>query len=74
MTVPEGSLPVYSVGTEDEAQRLLVLACPVGYDGQFVAPELAAEQTLENLEAFSDRLDRAHAILAKNGGCSCTPE
>lgn len=52
-----GWLPVYSVETEDEAQRLLVMACQRGMNGDFVARELIGEQTLENLGAFSDRLD-----------------
>jgi len=71
--VPRGRLPVFSVADEAEARRLLVLACPKTDDGQFYAPELADEQTLENLDRFSDRLDRAHAVLMRTGGCRCTP-
>lgn len=29
----------------------------MNYDGQYIAPELAEEQTLANLKAFSDRLE-----------------
>lgn len=50
-----------------------MLACPRGHDGRFYARELAAEQTLENLDAFSARLDRMHDILVKNGRCRCLP-
>jgi len=65
-----GFLPVYSVDTEDEAKRLLVLACPRNYDGEFVARELVDAQTLENLEAFADRLERLHGEMQsrKAGG------
>jgi hypothetical protein len=71
--IPNGSLPVFSVGTEAEARRLLVLACPMSVDGDYYAPELAREQTLDNLEAFSDRLDRAHGHLVNSGRCECAP-
>lgn len=59
-TVEEGSLPVYSVDTEEEAKSLLVLACETNTDGEFIARELAHDQTLENLAAFSDRLAAVH--------------
>jgi hypothetical protein len=39
--------------------QLLTLACPTNRAGQFIAPELADEQTFENLQAFSDRLHDA---------------
>jgi len=51
---------VYSVDTEEEAEQLLVASCPRNYDGEFVAPQLVEEQTLENLEAFSDHLAEVH--------------
>lgn len=56
--VPGGRLPVFSVDTEEEARALIVAACPRTTDGtgQHYAPELAEEQTLENLQRFSDRL------------------
>jgi hypothetical protein len=69
--VPDGSLPVYSVGTEQEAKELIVLACPTNMYGQYIAPELAQEQTLENLDKFSDRLDKMHEVLKKHGSCRC---
>lgn len=46
--------------------KLLILACPRDVDGNFIARELAAEQTLENLQAFSDKLARCYAVLKKN--------
>jgi len=64
-------LTVYSVRTEEEARQLLTLACPINMKGEFVARELAREQTLENLAAFSIRLDEAHDMLVKTGGCEC---
>ena len=70
-STPEGSLPVYSVATEAEAQELLVMACPTNDEGSFVAPDLIQEQTLVNLEKFSLRLDRYHEILVEKGHCNC---
>lgn len=70
-SLPDGFMPVFSVGTEAEAQRLLVLSCPRNMQGEFVAAELAQEQTLENLQAFSDRLEVMHQILVSNGQCDC---
>jgi len=49
-------LPVFSVGSEEAAKRLLTIACPTNYRGEHFAPELAEEQTLDNLYAFGDRL------------------
>jgi hypothetical protein len=60
---PHGRLPVFSVETEDEAHRLLTLTCPRNLLGEFVAPELAEEQTLERLDQFSDRLRRGYALM-----------
>jgi hypothetical protein len=63
VTVPEGSLQVFSVDTEEQARKLLVAACQTNLRGEFIASELAAEQTIENLDAFSARLaDTAEKI------------
>lgn len=56
VTVPEGSLPVYSTDTEEQARQLIVATCPLSWSGEYVAPELVREQTIENLFAFGDRL------------------
>ncbi len=56
VTVPKGSLPVFSVDTEQEAHKLLVAACGTNAKGEFIARELAHQQTLHNLDKFSDRL------------------
>lgn len=56
VTVPEGRLPVFSVDTEEEAEALLIAACQTDPSGQYIAKELYAEQTLENLNTFSSRL------------------
>ncbi len=69
--IPEGFLPVYSVGNAEEAKALLVLTCETNNARQFIAKELAAEQTLDNLFAFGDRLNRYHAMLVQIGNCSC---
>jgi hypothetical protein len=68
----EGALPVYSVGSEKEAMDLLVMTCPTNLKGEFVAPDLVLEQTLENLDKFAERLDRAHKLVVKAGRCSCS--
>jgi hypothetical protein len=66
---PDGSLPVFSVETEQEAEYLIVIACPRDTEGEHYARELAQEQTLENLVKFSDKLqecwDMRQAIKAK---------
>jgi hypothetical protein len=71
-TVPRGFLPVHSVDTEDEAQRLLVLACETNVDGEFIARELAFDQTVPSLFTFGRRLAEAHKMMkkraAKKGG------
>jgi hypothetical protein len=64
-TVDRGFLPVFSVDTEDEAKMLLTMACPTNISGEFVAPELAEEQTLERLYAFGDRLAELHVKMTK---------
>ena len=72
---PHGSLPVFSVADEKEAQDLIVLACPTNAAGQYVAEELAQEQTLENLAAFGERLEKLHdEVLVPHGLCRCRPE
>jgi hypothetical protein len=62
---------VFSVDTEEEAEKLIRLCCPTDVDGNYFARELAEEQTLENLQAFSDKLARGHELLVKAGRCSC---
>jgi hypothetical protein len=68
---PSGFLPVFSVATDEEAKALLVLACQRGYDGEYYAPDLIEEQTLENLAAFSQRLHDRHEVLRRAGRCTC---
>ncbi len=63
---PKGFLPVFSVNTAAEAEDLLILACPRNDAGEFVAPDLAQEQSLENLYKFGDRLRKAYEFLIKN--------
>lgn len=64
---------MFSVGSEQEAERLLVLACPTNIDGDYLAPELVDDQTLENLDAFGERLAKAHNLLVGSGWCDCVP-
>ena len=48
---------MFTTDTKEEAELLLTLACPVNVDGEHIARELAEEQTMENLAAFSARLN-----------------
>ncbi len=57
VTVPRGSLPVFSCDTPEQAEALITLACPKAINGEHYAPELVVEQTLDNLYAFSTRLE-----------------
>jgi hypothetical protein len=63
--VPKGFLPVYSTDTEEEAKSLLTLACERNLNGEFIARELAAEQTIDNLFAFGHRLAEAHKLMKR---------
>ena len=62
-TVDKGSLPVFSVETEDDARALIAFACPMTHHGEYYARELAQSQTLENLAAFSDRLAKSWDLI-----------
>lgn len=72
--VPHGHLPVFSVDTPEEAQRLIGMTCNMSHTerGVYIAPELAETQNLANLAKFSDRLAWAHSVLVSNGRCTCT--
>lgn len=61
--IPAGRLPVFSCDSEEEARKLIVLCCPRDAQGNYYARELAEEQSLENLEAFSDKLARGYEVL-----------
>jgi hypothetical protein len=74
-TVPieDGFLPIFSVDTEEEAKALLILTCSSNMAGEYIARELAQEQTLENLYAFGDRLRAGYErIKARNGSSAAT--
>jgi hypothetical protein len=63
LKLPDGYLPVFSVNTAAEAKELIALACPMSVDGHYYARELAREQTLENLQIFSDKLANCWELL-----------
>lgn len=67
---------MYAVADEKEAKDLIVMSCSTNQAGEYIADELAREQSLDNLERFSERLNRMHDVLKKNGHCRChlTPE
>ena len=52
-----------SVNTEEEAEQLLIAACSRNENGEFVARELAHEQTIENLFAFGDKLEKYYETM-----------
>ena len=57
---------MYSVDTEEEASMLLTMACSTNYSGDFIARELAGEQTLDNLADFGERLHAVHQRMKKS--------
>lgn len=63
--LPPGYLPVFTVDTEEQARMLITLTCPTDPEGNYYARELLQEQTVENLQKFSDKLARAWGILMK---------
>ncbi len=66
-TLPPGHLPAFSVNTEEEARALITLCCPKDAAGRHYARELAAEQTIENLHLFGDRLARGYEFILRRG-------
>ena len=68
----KGMLPVFSVGSEAEAERLLTIACARGYGGDFIARELAEVQSIERLGMFGERLAELHdRYLKGTERCEC---
>lgn len=63
---------MFSVDTEEEAHTLLVRTCSTNVRGEFVAEELAGEQTIENLFAFGDRLRANYADMKASESRSTT--
>jgi hypothetical protein len=59
---------VYSVDTEEEAEQLIVAACPRDYAGKHYARELVNEQTLSNLAQFSQKLHNIAQRIAARAG------
>ena len=56
---------MFTTDTREEAEALITLACPMNSAGQYVAPELAQEQTMENLDAFGSRLKHLYNKFIK---------
>lgn len=71
--VPNGSLPIFSVDTEEEARSLVVAACPRGYDGKYYSRELIANRTLETLYVFGEKIASYHDKMVEQGTCTCRP-
>lgn len=70
-SLPHGRLAVFSVSTEEEAQKLITLSCAQNLQGDYVARELVEDQSMENLQLFSNKFARAHEILKQAGQCDC---
>jgi hypothetical protein len=67
---PEGHLPVFSVDTEEEAKTLIARCCELVFVDSlnttaYLAQELEAEQTLENLYKFGTRLEKEYAKIKR---------
>ncbi len=71
--VPKGSLPIFSVDTEEEARSLVVAACPRGDDGKYYSRELMANRTLETLYVFGEKIASFHDMMVERGTCTCRP-
>lgn len=61
----DGMLPVYSVDTIERAEQLIAACCKLDFEGKYYAPELAHDQTIENLQKFSNKLQRVDSMLKK---------
>ena len=48
---------MFTTDTKEEAEALLSLACSTNMKGEYISRELYQEQTMENLQTFSNRLD-----------------
>lgn len=64
---------MFSVDSEQEARDLILLCCPRDDAGTFYARELAHEQTLENLQAFSDKLAKGYEMIKAAQRRNVTP-
>lgn len=42
------------------------MTCPTNLRGEYIARDLVEDQTLENLDRFGARLERAHEMLKAN--------
>ena len=58
---------MFSVRDANEAEALISLACPLNMNGEYVAPELLQQQSLENLQAFHDRLQSLYSKFFNKG-------
>ncbi len=61
---------MFSTCCEGRAQDLIVAACETNVAGEYTARELIREQTIENLELFSTRLDETHDRLPPCWHCN----
>jgi hypothetical protein len=62
---PTGSLPVFSTNTLEASKMLVQLSCATNLNGEYIAKELAETQNMENLQAFSDRLNEIYEKYVK---------
>lgn len=55
---------MFSTDTEEQARSVIVATCSRGLDGQYYSHDLAADQTLENLDRLGDKMERAYNMIA----------
>lgn len=78
--IPSGNLPVFSVGSQEEADALIELALAHGVlarqcGGDLVAVGLAYEQSLERLGEFGADLAALHdEHLVPTARCECVAD
>ncbi len=61
-----GSLPIFSVDTEDEAKTLQVLLCKQGWAGDYILnPHLRTETTRGQAAAWTEAFARAYLAMKK---------
>ena len=53
-------MPVFTTNTLEASKMLVELSCGTNIKGDYIANELAEEQSMKNLQMFSDRLNQIY--------------
>jgi len=59
------ALPVYSVDTEEEANRLITMSCSMGWESERHGLPHILREDVANMDAVSDRLRAVHGRMVK---------